>query len=88
MKYKYETIPNELWYVFKIAIKSIYDENGNNYSRTATVGYKIYDEDNVVVKSGTFYGETISVGETCYVEENIYYLEAGHTYTVEFLGIG
>ena len=80
--------PQKLWYKVKVAMKSTYDLEGNNYSRAPYVGYKIYDEDNVVVNSGTLVGENIKVGETCYAQLDVYYLEAGHTYRVEFLNVG
>jgi hypothetical protein len=87
-KIRFDYDPQKLWYTVRVAMKSTYDREGNNYSRSPKVGYKIYDEDNVVINSGTLIGESIKVGETCYAELDVYYLELGRSYRIEFLNIG
>ena len=40
-----------------------YDKNGNGYSQSCKIGWKLYDEDGYVVDSGTCYTTSIKVGE-------------------------
>lgn len=79
--------PQKMGYTVKVAMTSTYNAKGNNYSSAPKVGYKVYDVNGVIVKSGTIYGENIAVGETCYAEFLVYYVEVGHTYTIEFSNV-
>ena len=45
-------------------VEKTYDAEGNSYSRGCNFGYKIYDEDNLVIDSGAIYTEAIKVGES------------------------
>ena len=74
-------------YVFAEIIVPCYDADGDNYSRSCNVGWKLYDQSNNVVDSGTFYSSKISVGEV--FRESASYanqLNVG-TYTLELLDV-
>ena len=61
---KQESIYSTPTYELTFMVQSIYHEKGNNYSDDARFGWKLYDEDGIVVTSGT--GRTdasIKVGE-------------------------
>ena len=40
-----------------------YDHQGNSQSDSCKIGWKLYDEDDYVIESGTFYSDSIRVGE-------------------------
>ena len=78
-------------YELTFIVQSTYHEKGNNYSASATFGWKLYDEDGLVVTSGTGYTDgNIKVGEKSketlyfYVGED-YTLQNGKTYRLELL---
>jgi len=66
-----------------------YDVNGNNYSDSCYVGWKLYDEEGYVVASGTLYTDTLAVGEKFKNAESLAYdcIEPGETYTLEILNV-
>ena len=71
----------------KISGMKTYDAEGDNYSRSCNIGWKLYDQSNNVVDSGTFYSSKISVGEV--FRESASYanqLNVG-TYTLELLDV-
>lgn len=41
-----------------------YDDDGDKYSSSVTVGWKLYDMNNNVVESGTVYSPGVSIGES------------------------
>lgn len=57
----YEVSGDDLYIYF--AGEKVYDSDGNNYSRSCTIGWKLYDSEGYVVASGTCYTEALSVGE-------------------------
>lgn len=81
-------------YEITFLVESIYHKNGNSYSDSARFGWKLYDEDGVVVDSGT--GRTdggIAVGEKSKEVLTFYTgydscLQDGKTYRLELLDIG
>ena len=82
------------YYKLTFIIESTYHKEGNNYSDDACFGWKLYDEDGLVVTSGT--GRTdgsLKVGEksketiTFYVGDDKT-LQNGKTYRFEVLNIG
>ena len=71
----------------KISGKKTYDADGDNYSRSCNVGWKLYDQSNNVVDSGTFYSSQISVGEV-FRESSSYVSDLGvGTYSLELLDV-
>ena len=62
-----------------------YDYKGDNSSSSCKIGWKLYDEDGYVVKSGTAYTADLETGEKFKdSEETIYGLEPGQ-YTLKIL---
>ena len=50
--------------VFTFIVKCVYDKNGSSYSRNGRFAWKLYDEDGMVIDSGTVRTEgSIQVGE-------------------------
>lgn len=43
--------------------EKLYDIEGNGYSRSCRVGWKLYDSQGYIVKTGTFYSPNIATGE-------------------------
>lgn len=74
--------------VIQLKIEKIADSRGDNYSRSCSVGYKIYASDNQVVASGSIYSEEICVNEFSISKESIYGLELEREYRLELLSIG
>ena len=82
------------YYKLTFIVESTYHEKGNNYSDNACFGWKLYDEDGIVVTSGTGYTDgDIKVGEKS--KETItfsigddYDVQNGKTYRFELLNIG
>lgn len=82
------------YYKLTFIVQSTYHEKGNNYSDDACFGWKLYDEDGLVVTSGTGYTDgDIKVGEksketiTFYIGEDRY-VQYGETYRLELLNLG
>ena len=61
-----------------------YDAEGSSNSRSVAIGWKLYDEDGVVVESGTVYTPSLLTGEGFKVTETIYFLPSGE-YTLKIL---
>ena len=82
-------------YELTFMVQSTYHEKGSNYSDSACFNWKLYDEDGVVVCSGTEYTQgLIMVGEKSKVvidfhEGGDYFnsLETGKTYRLELTNI-
>ena len=79
-------------YKITFTVQSTYHENGNNYSSYAVFGWKLYDEDGIVVSSATKYTSDIKVGERTKTTLGFYVgedeeLQDGKTYTFEFLNV-
>lgn len=68
-------------------IQKTYDSQGSSYSSGCRFGYKIYNEDNFVIKSGSIYTNAITVGEKTQETLTLYNgdLEAGHEYRLVLL---
>ena len=82
-------------YEITFIVESTYHKKGNSYSDTAKFGWKLYDEDGMVVKSGTGSSDaSITVGEkskeviTFWVGADSDELQNGKTYRLELLNIG
>ncbi len=70
-----------------ISGKKTYDERGNNYSRGAKVGWKLYNDKGVVIDSGNFTSNQINVGES-FANSTAYARNlAPGTYTLELLNV-
>lgn len=87
------TIYSTTRYVLTFIVQSTYHEKGNNYSDDACFGWKLYDEDGLVVTSGTGYTDgNIKVGEkskdtiTFYVGDDEK-VQNGETYRLELLNL-
>lgn len=76
-----------VWYTFTFYGTSTYNYQGNGQSSAMKVGWKLYDSNNTVVKSGTMYSESVAVGESFAAEENIYYLKPGGKYHLDLLDV-
>ena len=57
----YEISGDDLYLYF--TGEKTYDAEGNKYSQSCVVGWKLYDADGYVVDSGTFYSPNMAVGE-------------------------
>ena len=68
-------------------VEKTYDSKGAYYSRACEFGYKVYDEENIVVDSGTVYTEAIAVGETTKRTLSLYSLNGGKEYRLILLDI-
>ena len=86
--YYYTSNGNYARTIIQLKIEKIVDSRGDNYSRSCTVGYKIYASDNQVVASGSIYSEKICVNEFSISKESIYGLELEREYRLELLSIG
>ncbi len=66
-----------------------YDVEGNKYSRSCKVGWKLYDSDGYIVESGIFYSPQIVVGEKFRNEKEYAYnvIKPGETYTLEISNV-
>ena len=67
-----------------------YDDDGNNYSSSVKLGYKLYDSDGYVVKSGSASSVGVCVGEKFRnqeIEWNYENLDPNETYTLEILNL-
>ncbi|MBO4413098.1 MAG: hypothetical protein J5830_00170 [Clostridia bacterium] len=71
---------------FYVTGEKTYDIEGKNYSRSFSIGWKLYDSDNYVISNGTLYTTSLKTGEKFRnVEETIYgVLEPGKTYKLVF----
>ena len=59
-----ERYGDDYTYNFTFVVESLYNDNGNNYSESAYLGWKLYDEEGFVIKSGSASSEgQIKVGE-------------------------
>lgn len=76
--------------IFIWAGKKTYDDDGNNHSSSVGFGYKLYDSDGYVVKSGDASSVGVCVGEKFRDQELIWYyadLDPNETYTLEILNL-
>ena len=70
-----------------ISGKKIYDKAGDSYSRSCRIGWKLYDESNAVIDSGTCDSGNCKVGELFKDKEvRIYRMKPG-TYRLEILNV-
>lgn len=74
-------------YIANIKVSGVktYDKDGDNYSRSCEIGYKLYDDD-LVVRSGEIYTTQISVGEKFEYKLELSGLEKG-SYRLELLDV-
>lgn len=75
--------------VFYFTGEKTYDANGNNYSRSCSIGWKLYDSDGYVVEDGTCYSTTIKVGEKFKDASATAFdvIEQGKTYTLVIMNV-
>ncbi len=65
-----------------------YESKGDNYSSKCRTGWKLYDEEGYVVKSGTCYTSSVEQGEKYKdSEETIYSLTPGK-YSLKIINAG
>ena len=66
-----------------------YDKNGNSYSQSCKIGWKLYDEDGYVVDAGTCYTTSIKVGEKFKDADCTAYnvIEQGKTYRLVIMNV-
>ena len=73
---------------FSWAGEKTYDDDGNNYSSSVAIAYKLYDSEGYVVKSGTSCSVGVCVGEK-FKDQKIEWgyidLDPNETYTLEIL---
>ena len=83
----YKVSGDDLYIYF--AGEKTYDKEGNNYSRTCEVGWKLYDSEGYIVDSGTFYSPGIAVGEKFRDEEEIAWdvIKPGKSYRLEIYNV-
>ncbi len=78
----YEISDDDLYFYF--TGEKTYDVEGNKYSRSCVVGWKLYDSEGYIVDSGTFYSPNIAVGEKFRDEKEYAWdvIKPGETYTL------
>lgn len=68
-----------------------YDDEGNSYSRSCGVGWKLYDSEGYLLKSGTYYTDDLKVGEKFRAGEVNFYLgydtTPGDNFKLELLDV-
>lgn len=76
-------IRDEDLYIYFTGEKT-YDAEGDKYSRSCVVGWKLYDSEGYVVDSGTFHSSHIAVGEKFKNEKDYAWdiIKPGETYTL------
>ncbi|MCC8051025.1 MAG: Ig-like domain-containing protein [Clostridiales bacterium] len=84
----YEVSKSGSQYYYKIYIsgEKLYDSSGSSISSSCPIGYKIYDENDAVVKSGTISSTAVCVGEKFSGSYTNGYLDAGD-YTLVLLDV-
>lgn len=83
----YEVVGDDLYIYF--TGEKLYDKEGNRYSRSCKVGWKLYDSDGYIIDSGTFYSPSIAVGEK-FRNEKAYawdVIKPGETYRLEISSV-
>lgn len=86
---KYEIKENSSDYTIDLYFngKKSYDYRGNTQSSSAKIGWKLYDENNNVIKSGTCYSPSLSENETFSdAHDYIFNVNAGN-YRLEILSV-
>ena len=83
----YEVRGDDLYFYF--TGEKTYDAEGNNYSQSCKVGWKLYDSDGYIVSSGTFYSPNIAVGEKFRDEKEYAWdvIKPGETYTLKISSV-
>lgn len=83
----YEISGDDLYIYF--TGEKTYDKEGNRYSRSCTVGWKLYDSDGYIIDSGTFYSPNIAVGEKFRNEKEYAWdvIKPGETYRLEISSV-
>ncbi len=78
----YEISGDDLYIYF--TGEKTHDAEGNKYSQSCKVGWKLYDSEGYIVDSGTFYSPNIAVGEKFRNEKEYAWdvIEPGETYTL------
>ena len=76
-------------YDFIFTVQRTYHERGNNYSECIVHKWKLYDEDGIVIDSGSMYTDSIKVGEKARGTISFYVgsasgLQNGKTYRLGF----
>ena len=83
----YEISGDDLYLYF--TGEKTYDAEGNRYSQSCKVGWKLYDSDGYIVESGTFYSPNIAVGEKFKNEKEYAWgvIVPGETYTLKISSV-
>lgn len=78
----YEISGDDLYFYF--TGEKTYDAEGDRYSQSCAVGWKLYDSEGYIVESGTFYSPNIAVGEKFRDEKEYAFgvIRPGETYTL------
>ena len=77
-------------YLITITLTGVktFDREGDAYSSSCDIGWKLYSGENRVADSGTAYSPEIAVGETCSVEIRLFESDiAGGSYTLQLLDV-
>lgn len=73
---------------FYLTLHKTFDSRGLGQSSPTMIGWKLYDMNNYVVKSGTVFGTSMSVGDKVKdEEETVYNLTKGKVYRLELLNV-
>ncbi len=79
---------NEVSLTLRFTGEKTYESKGDNYSSQCRIGWKLYDEEGYVVKSGTCYTSSVEQGEKYKdSEETIYSLTPGK-YSLKIINAG
>lgn len=83
----YKVVGNNLYLYFDL--EKIYDARGNDYSDYCLVAWKLYDENNYVVDSGTYFSNNLTVGEKIKNGQDYSFnsIEPGKTYRLEIVDV-
>lgn len=83
----YEVSGDDLYIYF--TGEKIYDAEGNGYSQSCKIGWKLYDSEGYIIDSGTCYTDALAVGEKFRNQKAYAWdcIEAGGTYTLVILDV-
>ena len=75
--------------IFNFSGEKTYDIEGDEYSRSCKIGYKIDDSEGYVVKTGVCYTEDLKVGDKFRNNMHTIYFDVvhGETYRIELLDV-
>lgn len=86
--HRYDPSSQEASIVFYWSGEQTYNYKGDNISRSCYIGYKLYDSQGYVVKSGTLLSTAVQKGEKFKdASFYIYDLDPNESYTLEFVNV-